>query len=218
MEKNWKRLVLLFSGFLLVFSYQNCSVYQSDGRKFIEKNGLAGFDSLAQSSNTNDNSNGASSGSKVTKLSLSDCSPYLTNEQAKSFTSDSVTSQFLFDPNRNELSCLLSYEKNILCTISPENLALALGIPNSVSASDMTSDPIGSFDGTSFGYIKRNADKSVTLNFLGALKAAPEAIVCSEVFASEADLQADIDNSVERLARIVHAMSPMTSSHNPVFK
>lgn len=198
---------LLIVALFMMISFQNCTVYQSQGRKYIESNGVNSLSSSQQTS-------GAPS-QKMTSLSETSCTPYLENNEARQvLNTQDVSLKLQHDPSNNSLLCTISKQQEpvsdidfISCSISSENLFKIVQVDPNEKILDP--HPNGELSGKSFGYIK-NINQVPVLYFMGAIKSAPEAIECKIIFDNKASLENQKVLAVERLSQFTHLLVRMT--------
>lgn len=113
--------------FILIFSFQNCSVYTSSGREYIEENGLSissesCLDSMA--SEDCDVSLNVEKASGVSPLGEESCSQYLSREKVDYLSEGSSQVRAFADLSSEEIRCMYAIEdskqslEHLICNIS----------------------------------------------------------------------------------------------------
>lgn len=185
----------------LLFSYQNCSVHESEGRKTL--NTLTIQDLIDERT---------SSSSSLGKLSGSHCEPFLRQEDfQKVFTTD-FELKLYHNEEFSQWTCLASSHKNsengletVLCSISAEELG-RLQAPQSHPLADPHAE--GMLSGGSLGFVSQTTNNT-TLHFLGALADSNYGIRCSYTFTSQASYQAQAQAALERASHLVHSIAKL---------
>ena len=186
---------------LTVLSYQNCSLYKSEGRKFLDTNGN---EILA-------NTGSSTSGDPGTKpVPNVNCSPYLYIEKdSELLGSSAVDLQFTEDAANDEKTCLIlvpdeSHIKAIKCSISKENLEYVFA----VDAADRMKGPIqDTSDQESFGFTTSSTEGVVSLNFVATKASTTHAVHCIMEFSDETRYQQSMPKALQRVSSLVHEIS-----------
>lgn len=189
--KKHRLLLLALPAFIFITAFQNCSVYKSSGRKYVENGDAKRVDDADPSG----------------KPSAS-CEPYINQAAASEVMGVYSTTKMIFDENSQTPNCVISANDQssapsldtAVCSISADNLQLLQNAPDQT----MVLDPYGPLSQGSLGYSQKLANGSTQFMFVGSSDSAMEAVACHFVFDSAADYQSHADQVLERAARLVH--------------
>lgn len=196
--KNLRRLALLIPIFVFVSAFQNCSLHQSEGRKYVE-DGRAKF--------AKDNQTSLSSTSS--KLQSS-CEPYLNDAAASEAMGVFSSTKLVFDESSASVSCVISSNDGsktpaldvAVCSVSAANLELLQNAPDQT----MVLDPYGPLSRGSLGFSRKLNSGATQFVFVGSSDSAMEAVACHFTFENDAEYQSHSGDALERSARLVHQM------------
>ncbi len=201
--KNLRRFALLLPVFVFVTAFQNCSLHQSAGRKYVEDGSAkrAMGSSLTLSSTTSPNPAG--------KLSSS-CEPYINDAAASEAMGVFSSTKLVYDQTSESVSCVVSANDGSqtpaldvsVCSVSAANLELLQNAPDQT----MVLDPYGPLSRGSLGFSRKLSNGVTQFVFVGSSDSAIEAVACHFTFQSDAEYQSLSDEALERSARLVHAM------------
>lgn len=128
MQKNLSIAGIGALFFILVFSFQNCSVYQSSGRKYLEEVGVSGNGSSSLNSEEEENSN---SNQSIAKVDEDSCQQYLSTNLVDQWSGGVAVVRSFADLEKVGMRCMYSITdtKNkidhISCSISSEHVGAA---------------------------------------------------------------------------------------------
>lgn len=199
--ENVRRWLFIVPGFVIVTAFQNCSVYQTSGRKFVE-------DGTAKQVKDNPPAAKVSEGAAKT----STCEPYLTPLAASEAMGVESTTKLVFDESTNTVSCVVSAADSssdsavdvAVCSISQNNLQLLSEAPDQT----MVLDPYGPLSGGSLGFSRQLASGATQFIFVGSSNSALEAAACQFTFSSQKEFQSLSETAIDRSARLVHQIAP----------
>ena len=122
------RIVLIGIGFfVLVFSFQNCSVYTSSGRDYIDENGLAISSQSCVDNMASEDcqvSINTEKASGVAPVENTSCNQYLSREQVDYHAEGSTQPRAFADLGLEEIRCMYSIDESkkslehLICKIS----------------------------------------------------------------------------------------------------
>ncbi len=198
--KNLRRFALLLPVFVFVSAFQNCSLHQSEGRKYVE-------DGRAKSAK--DNNLSLSSTTPAGKLGTS-CEPYINDAAASEAMGVFSSTKLVFDQSNQSVSCVVSANEASqtpaldvsVCSISAANLELMQNAPDQT----MVLDPYGPLSRGSLGFSRKLSNGATQFVFVGSSDSAMEAVACHFIFESDAEFQSQSAEALERSARLVHEM------------
>lgn len=192
-----------FFGLLaLILPFQNCSLYKSDGKKYLESEAIQiQTEEEEQSSEEEEES----TTEKVT--AQSGCSPYLSDRAAADiFEDENIELELRRDELTDRLICMISKRTDssdgldtAVCSISQEDLHLL-----HMGHSEALRDPQGELSGGSFGFISKTK-LGTQLHFVGARQKGGEAARCS--FSFEKDFDENSGLALERASLLVHEIT-----------
>ena len=196
--KNVRQFAFLIPVFVFVSAFQNCSLHQSAGRKYVE-NGSA--------KRAMDNSAALSSSSPSVKLESS-CDPYLSDAAASEAMGVFSSLKLVFDQSSDSVSCVVSANEGSLtpaldvavCSVSASNLELLQNAPDQT----MVLDPYGPLSRGSLGFSRKLSTGATQFVFVGSSDSAIEAVACHFTFETDVEFQAQSEQAIERSARLVH--------------
>lgn len=175
---------------LVLLPFQNCSLYKSEGRKFLEENG---GDLLTEDLSS------VSAGKP-----FSGCSPFLSSAAAQNiFQNPDVELKMSFEPVDNKYTCVVQDEnQSTVCAISASQHGL-LSEENKEIIADP--HPDGALPGGSFGFVTVMASGKTLLQFVGgSAEAAPAVVHCTTSFATMEEYQQQTQKALQRVSNLVH--------------
>lgn len=195
--RQYRHIILTALSFVFITAFQNCSVYKSSGRKYVE-NGQA-----KQVHDQNTKVSVALSGK-----SSSSCEPYIDEATASQAMGTFSSLKLVFDSTSQSASCVISANEPskvpaldiAVCSVSADNLMLLQNAPDQT----MVLDPYGPLSQGSLGYSKKLSNGTTQFVFVGSSDSAMEAVACEFVFDSEADYLAHSDEALEKSSQLVH--------------
>lgn len=195
--KNLRRISFLVPVFIFVSAFQNCSLHQSAGRKYVE-DGSAKY--------AKDNLSLASTSNSV-KLSGSSCEPYLGDAAASEAMGVFSSTKLVFDQSSESVSCVISANEEsqtpaldvAVCSVSASNLELLQNAPDQT----MVLDPYGPLSRGSLGFSRKLSSGATQFVFVGSSDSAMEAVACHFTFDNDSDYQMQSAEAIERSARLV---------------
>lgn len=114
--------------FILVFGFQNCSVYQSSGRKFLEKEGINTNNTSSSSSESENNEN---SNKAIAMVDEDSCQQYLSTDTLDAWSGGTTVVRSFADLQNLGMNCMYSISDSeieidhIVCKISADRLDAA---------------------------------------------------------------------------------------------
>lgn len=189
--KKYRRLVLAIPAFVFITAFQNCSVYQSSGRKYVENGDAKRVDDADPSGKP-----------------AAACEPYLNEAAASEAMGVFSTTKMVLEPSTQTASCVVSANEQssspsldiAVCSISADNLQLLQNPPDQT----MVLDPYGPLSRGSLGFSRKLPNGNTQFVFVGSSDSAMEAVACHFEFDTEADYQSHADSALEKSARLVH--------------
>lgn len=180
----FKRVGLVLGLLLLIGPYQNCTLHQSDARKFLEESGF-------------------SKGASV------ECLPYLTANKVVSFygTKEPV---YVGWEDDGAMTCLISVDNlqsksgidSTVCTFPSEDKALVMNAKNNSFPANFSSDrgvvDLASVNNAYGLWYSEKKGAGTILYFLGARSSSGEAVRCRFTFNVMDDFVANKGSAIER--------------------
>lgn len=196
--RNLRRLSLLLPVFIFVSAFQNCSLHQSSGRKYVE-------DGTAK-----DAVDGVIGNGQKLSARSDGCEPYINNAAASEAMGVYSSTKLVFDQSSESVSCVVSSNEGskvpaldvAVCSVSATNLDLLKNAPDQT----MVLDPYGPLSRGSLGFSRKLSNGMTQFVFVGSSDSAVEAVACHFTFDSENEFNEHSDEAIERTARLVHAM------------
>lgn len=194
MKSSIKRVttILVFLG--LVLSYQNCSIYESDGRKLLEKEGTdPGQEIILNSLSANGEST---------------CTPMLNYEDVERLFADDLFELKLFSDHLNPPSCLITkyYENSeesnsYVCTVS-KNTSYFYNYNGTKYTDPHSTGPLAN---GSFGSLIDYETSTSLVRVVGIKTNSEYLISCHSLIKNE-DINTNLDNLLLQLSNFVHSI------------
>ena len=200
--KQLRQWLYIIPVFLFISAFQNCSVYKTSGRKFVEDGSAKRAYDIQQGQSASTSATGQ------TSKANSSCEPYVTNAAASAAMGVASSTRLVLNESNDSVSCVVSTDSPsqepaldvVACSISGENLELLQNAPDE----SMVLDPYGPLSRGSFGFSRVLANGSTQFVFVGSSDSALEAIACQFTFESQAEYLALRDHAIEKSAMLVH--------------
>lgn len=199
-RKQIKISFWLFALSIFVLPFQNCSVYQSDGKKLLDEQGEALLSSSAPTANNNAPS------SALLLENESDCSSLLSSIEASDiFEHISVDNKLINDVAAGESTCIFSVNNN---SIKGEDTAVcSIAATHQSKLEESVQKGVSELNLQTKEYTEQTAQGFV-YNIIGAEVGSLEAIHCRFTFASINEYSSAASTVAERALDLIASIAP----------